>query len=239
MTRASAKNRGRSLGPSSKNSYDEEINAESYPFYRLIPVKNIALKQEALMNKYKSTTVIHPVIPSVTQLPVLNVIPTGQPNHYMIDFPPLINKQQPQQPQEHIEQVKEETNYKEQIEEQLEKIKQNEETIQSQLQQINNLQSQIQQLTETQNQHLHCYGYNSAVIQQQAPQIQQNCQTIYEQNVKIEEQRNELMGLQSQINYHQQMLGAFNTMIQNPHYFTQLMMSSMMTSMNASVQAHQ
>lgn len=214
MSRVSAKN----ISQSSKSN--EEINVDSYPFYRLIPIKNIALKQEELRNKYNSTPKI--------QLPALNVIPSEQQNHYTIEYPPLNRLEHLEQVQQ---QVEEETRYNKQLEDQIETIKQNDELIQSQTYQLNSIQYQIQQLTETQNQHLHCYSHNNTIIQQQSPQIQQNCQTIYEQNVKIEEQRNELTGLKSQVEYHQQMLGAFNVLLQNPEYFTQLMMATSIVSM--------
>jgi hypothetical protein len=130
--------------------------------------------------------------------------------------------------------------------EQQQYIAENEETIRNQSVRIEESKNIINNNTGYINQQIAAYNHNVQIIEQQISQYNVNNNEILKQGQIIMGLNNQVQQLQSQITqlhldlesyqqqiaYHGTMLGAFNTMIQNPEYFTQLMSMSMNNNVN-------
>lgn len=127
---------------------------------------------------------------------------------------------------------------------QIQAIETNYNTIQQQIEKIHSNNLTIQSNNNFIQQQISAYSHNTAVIHNQCAQYnannteiikqQQTLTTQYNQigeyQSQIEQLQGELGDYQQQISYHGTMLTAFNTLIQNPAYFTQLMTAASMAS---------
>lgn len=122
----------------------------------------------------------------------------------------------------------------------------NEETLHQQTMKIDETNNIIHNNTSYINQQLAAYNHNIQVLHHQGGQYNMNNNEILKQgqiimglNSQVEQLQSQVTQLhqdlesyQQQIAYHGTMLSAFNTMIQNPEYFTQLMTVAMNNNVN-------
>lgn len=132
------------------------------------------------------------------------------------------------------------------IEEQEQYIAANEETLRNQSMRIEETSNIINNNTGYINQQMAAYNHNVQILHQQVGQYNLNNNEILKQGQIVTSLNNQVQQLQSQITqlhldlesyqqqiaYHGTMLGAFNTMVQNPEYFTQLMNMAMNSNVN-------
>ena len=127
------------------------------------------------------------------------------------------------------------------LSEQEQYIAANEETLRNQSMRIEETGNIINNNTGYINQQTAAYNHNVQIIHQQVGQYNVNNNEILKQGQIVTSLNNQVQQLQGQITqlhldlesyqqqiaYHGTMLSAFNTMIQNPEYFTQLMTVAM------------
>jgi hypothetical protein len=218
-------------------------------YYRFSPNDSIKEKQVTLRNSHKKPVRPLPPVPievplEHSPLPIINLVPTEQPNVYRVDLERTERYKAEQDEliacQEQIlthnhNKIWEQNAF---LDKQKETIKQNEEQIakqdeyiEYQIGAIHNYDTHIQQQIYNYNINLTYISQQAQQLEHQKQQIEQQQETIRTQQEEIDSQKEELEQLRSQLAYHNQMLGAFNTMVQNPEYFTQLMGSIMCASM--------
>jgi chaperonin cofactor prefoldin len=230
--------------PRNTESYSTEINTDNYPFYRFIPVAHIEEKQCRIMDRYRPVKQanVHiysePPLPVYTEplpqnLPILDLVPTGKPNTYEVDFKNLEDKV--------LKMQNEIDSNSYTITQQEEHIDENYKTLAQQAHQLHSNTTTIQNNGAYIQQQIHCYTHNTSIINHQCSIVQQQNTEIATKQEQIENLNTEIASVedklrslqeqiesyQGQLNYHASMLTAFNTLIQNPQYFSQLMMTAM------------
>lgn len=216
---------------------------DNHAYYPVSPNAHIRERQHQLRSSHKRPP---PPTPIEQPLPIINLVPTDQANVYKLDIPydnPVKYKQEQDELimcQEQIlthnhNKIKETNEYieelKKTVDDNEEQIKKQDDYIQYQIGAIHNYDAHIQQQIYNFNINLTALTQQAQQIENQRLQIAQQQETIQQQQEEIDAQKEELEQLKSQVAYHNQMLGAFNTMVQNPEYFTQLMGSIMCASM--------
>jgi hypothetical protein len=224
--------------PRTTESYSAEINTDNYPYYRFIPVAHIEEKQRKIIDRYRIAQEVKAppysysaAVPYYEEaipqnLPILDLVPTEKPNTYEVDLRNLEDKLHKVQDEIDVNSYK--------ITQQEEQLEENDKKLAQQAQQLNSNSAVIQNNTVYIQQQIHCYTHNASVIHQQGT-------TIHNQNAEIAANQEQIHSLQEQIYdlqaqvescqgqlaYHASMLSAFNTLMQNPAYFSQLMVSAM------------
>jgi len=220
------KNRNR--GNKAPSSYlNDGIHVSNYPYYRRIPIEHIAQKQEQYLSK--SHTTIVPDYGVTTELPLST-------NQY-IDIETTV---QEIPKSNNVEFTNTDTIYEEiakcteRLALQQRQIISNQIMIEDQLKQINEKKTISEQQgvaihhnSNLINQQIQVYNHNVASIHSKEQQLYNLNYHIQEASSKLEELQQQITTHEEQIAYHTQMLGAFNTMVQNPDYFTQLMAFTM------------
>lgn len=234
--------------PRNTSGLVDEINVDNYPYYRFIPIDHIGEKQQRMIDRYRiaqkvkepSYTYEEPPAryeePIPHNLPILDLVPTDKPNTYQVDFKNLEDKVR------EMRETIDSNSYL--IEQQSQEIASNKSIIEEQVQQLQTQAVTIQNNGAYIQQQLHCYSHNNSVINNQ-------CYYVQQQNAEIASKQEQLNSLQSQkddieqeiknlqadiesyqgqLNYHASMLSSFNTLLQNPGYFSQLMMAAMNAS---------
>lgn len=232
------------------SNLDDEINIRDYPYYRFIPIQSISVRQKQMLNRIKSqNNVIVPyeqtIIPALVQ-PIIQ-------NPEFVDMPTIKvepesnywNKVDYTQYQEDISKLQSElASLKEEIEsnynrinEQQQAIHSNELTLEDQSSQINSNAGKIEDNNSLIHQQIAAYNHNITVLQGQCAQsatnhneILKQQQTLYNLQYQTSQYQSHLQQIQyeteqcqQQLAYHGSMITAFNTLIQNPQYFAQLM----------------
>ena len=228
---------------------DDEINVRDYPYYRFIPIESISFKQKQMLSRmvpqnnviipYEQTIVPVTIQPIQTQqfadIPTIKV---EQENNYW-------NKVEYNQIEEEVSKLKSELDsLKDEIErnysiidEQQQAIKSNELTLEEQSSKINSYNIKIEENNSMIQAQLTAYSHNTSVLQSQCAQSVTNHnemlkqqQTLYNLQYQVSQYQNYLQQIQyeteqcqQQLAYHGNMITAFNTLIQNPQYFAQLM----------------
>jgi hypothetical protein len=236
---------------------EEEINTKNYPYYRTIPLKHISDKQYQILDRHNvlstvpseeppkhqsynveydnSITEYNGSIPEqqvpeqyVAPIPVFNLIQNPGEHFYRVNMP-----QQP--PHQGIDANDKKLNAQEEI------INANNASIAKQVEIIHTQNITINRNNAYIQQQMYAYSNNLGIVQQQSDTYQTNASYITEQeqtieslkeqvqdyDSQIEQQKQEIEANQQQLAYHSTMLSAFNTMLQNPAYFTQLVSMSM------------
>jgi hypothetical protein len=247
--RKSQKNSSTSA-PSYTDYLDEDINTNDYPYYSRIPIKDIREKQERMIRVYRP--VLSPVLtqeqfppltnavqiyngpPIQSPIPVFNLVPVqGEENTYRVDIKSLEEKAND------LQRMIDENNQK--LTEQDNAIITNNVTLEKQAETITSQNVAIQHNATNIQQQLTAYNHNAAILQQQNNTYYYNNTYIANQNATLEDLKKQvddyqqqlqqlqeqLESVQNELAYHGNMLGAFNTMIQNPEYFTQLMAATL------------
>lgn len=221
--------------PRSKNktpliNLDEEINIKDYPYYQYIPIKSIAEKQKKLIPVS--------VVP-VSVIPVIHHIDNSQTYAEAVNAN-IVSEQQCDYAAEiaSLEQRSLEINADIQkglvtLYEQQQQINTNQRTIQEQTVSIDNNTDVINKQLVAFNHNTNAVAYQYNQINDMNIQIHNLNQAIIGLNNEITNKQTELDttqkqldDIQNQIAYHGNMLNAFNTMMQNPQYFIQMMSSS-------------
>ena len=166
-------------------------------------------------------------------IPVFNLIPIPGENAYRVDMQTM---------EEKLEDMRREIDANaEKLAEQQRAMAVNNESIQKQVETINTQNGTIQNNVVYIQQQLQAYNHNVGIIQQQSYTYQSNNTHIVSQQEtlgglqsqileceeQLEQMKQETESYQGQLAYHGTMLNAFNTMMQNPQYFTQLMAMSL------------
>jgi len=232
--------------PRTTESYSAEINMDNYSYYRFIPVANIEEKQRKIIDRYRTVQEVnepHTYLATMHQyeesknLPILDLIPTEKPNTYEVDLRNLEDKLQKTQDELYSNSYM--------ITQQEEHIEENKKTLEQQAHQMQSNNAIIQNNGTYIQQQIHCYTHNTNIISQQCTMVhqqntdivskQEQISSLQEQVTGIEEQLSNLQqqveSYQSQLNYHASMVNAFNALLQNPHYFSQLIMMTMSQQM--------
>ena len=173
--------------------------------------------------------------PPVSQLPVFTLVATNEKNTYKVDMSPLEDLKKLEAQLEDLQnQI---AHASETINGQQNAISANEQALQEQVSRINTGNQVIQHNGYCINQQLATFHHNSQLIQNQTHYINAYNADIIHQQQTIESLNTEITNLQEQLEnvqinlegstnqlaYHGSMLSAFNTLIQNPQYFQQLM----------------
>lgn len=213
----------------SNKTLDDEVNATKYPFYPLIPIKNIADKQKKLMNSlYMDIDDTKTIIPKkqltpVETLPTLSVIPVeGEVNHYKVDLEPLKQKE--------CELKQQIDKNDEIIRSQIASIATNDQILNNQNEQIQSNNAAIYNNNQYIYQQISAINHNTSLITHQAHNINVNNEEIARLNQHINESQDTLDQINydiensnGQLEYHNSILGAFNILMQNPQYFMHLL----------------
>ena len=227
--------------PRNSAGLNNEINVEDYPYYRHIPVSHIGDIQRKMIDKYRIAHKVNE--PSYTYeitppLPVLDLVPTGVPDTYQVDFKNFEAK---------LDKMREtitENGYT--MEQQLEEIENNKRIIEEQTRQMQAQAATIQNNGAYIQQQINCYSHNTAVVnnlcyyaQQQNADIAAKQEQVTALESQIANLNQEIANLQAdieshqgQLSYHASMLTSFNTLLQNPQYFSNLMMAAMSQAPN-------
>lgn len=232
---------------------DDEVNTTDYPYYRTIPIQSLSIKQQQMLDRVKvvkevtrvSETILpaqpvyqspHPQ-PVYEELPTFNLVKVEGTNIYKVDMPerPSEDLKKLEERQAELEQeIKKNSDI---IEGQKCAVATNEITIQEQAGQIQSNNVAIQHNHHYIQQQIASFNHNSAILSNQCNQYNMNNAEIMKQQetlntqynqiteyqTQIEQLQSELESYQQQLAYHGTMITAFNTLIQNPQYFTQLM----------------
>jgi DNA repair exonuclease SbcCD ATPase subunit len=173
--------------------------------------------------------------PSIGSVPVLQLVPTGGENCYRVDMTPVEDLKNLEARHQDL-QVQIDRNI-EVIQGQLNAITTNEQSLAEQASTINANNQAIHNNNTYINQQLGAFNHNSNILQQQAYYINSYNAEIARQQQMIEDLKQQVSDTQAQLDdvqlqlegsnnqlvYHGTMLNAFNTLIQNPEYFQQLM----------------
>lgn len=231
-------NKTRQPTPRNTAGFNDEINVENYPCYRFIPIDHIGDKQRKMIDRYRiAQTVNEPYYTYEPQpLPVLDLVPTAVPDTYQIDFKNFEEKL------DKMRQTVSTNGYT--IEQQLDEIERNKRIIEEQTKQMHSQAATIQNNGAYIQQQIHCYSHNNSVINNQCYYVQQQNADIaskqeqisalegqvVDMNQEITNIQADIESYQNQLNYHASMLSSFNTLLQNPQYFSQLMVAAMNSS---------
>ena len=235
------------------NSKDE-INTNNYPYYPTIPIQYISNRQQQMLDKHKIKkdepfdVTGGDCIPEEKQppFPLFNLVQKPGENFYRIDekqwqYEQQQNeKQQEQQNEKQQEQQKLYQENTEKINDQLSTISANDITIGQQAHTMYSQNETIQNGVAHIQQQLYVYNNNQSIIGHQDYTYKNNAfyitkqeenlevlkYQVQEYEEQIEQLTQEIESQQQQISYHGSMLSAFNTMIRNPAYFTQLISMS-------------
>jgi predicted nucleic acid-binding Zn-ribbon protein len=240
-----------SKNPSQMSSnLEDEINVRDYPYYRFIPIESISFKQKQMLSRMvPQNTMIVPYEQVIIPAAVQPIIQTPQ----FVDMPTNKVEQETNywdkvdytQYQEDISKLQSELaslrdevqrNYNI-IDEQQETIHSGEMRIQEQNEQLNSSSKKIEDNNSLIHQQIAAYNHNITVLQGQCAQsatnhneILKQQQTLYNLQYQISQYQSHLQQIQyeteqcqQQLAYHGSMITAFNTLIQNPQYFAQLM----------------
>ena len=237
-------------------SIKDEINTKDYPYYRNIPINHISDKQHMMLDRYNVPSVMpleqvpnHPYnveytnsiqeytgsIPEqhsapgqyIAPLPVFNLIHNPGENFYRVNMPTPLP-------------IQDMNANDRKLKEQEELIMANNTAIAKQVEIIHTQNDTIQHNNVYIQQQAFAYNNNVTIVQQQTYAYQTNLTQIAEQEQTIEslkeqvhnyeqqleQMKQEIESNQQQLAYHGTMLGAFNTMMQNPAYFAQLVSMS-------------
>lgn len=236
----------------------KQMNDYNFPSYRRIPIAAIAEKQEEYLSCGSRETEKdeHDYIEErdkLTPLPVLKLIKVQeQANTYKVELDNLQNKTEIQEQEQIIYKNEEQIKVQQSIinqnmrtfEEHSLMMRKNEQAIQEQLNSINIGNQKIIELNNhIQAQH-GAYNHNNMILQNQVQQVYQlyseigNYQEkLYNLQKELQEKEKELETIKADVetyqqnaDYHQTMISSYNNLIQNPEYFSQLMMSTMMAA---------
>lgn len=188
--------------------------------------KNTKSSNEVILPKNPTPQVYNDTPLQINHLPMLNLIPTGEENCYSVDMKP-------------VEDLKSQIDHNYGIiQYQLANINGNEQTLNEQTDTINLNNQTINYYTHTINQQITAFNNNSNLLNQQAyhinaynAEIARLQQVIEGLNIQIadtqaqlEDTELQLEGTANQLAYHNSILNALNTLIQNPLYFSLLML---------------
>jgi hypothetical protein len=236
----------------SKMSYDHEINVQDYPFYRTIPIESISQAQLQILNRRKIVEYVKapeqdyyeeramPPPPEDTYCQACNS------HEYYSEAPVERNdKSEATKLEERLNQLHRDiVDSATKLGEQEEEIKRNEYILDEQAKKIESQRGVIDHNITQINTTINTFSHNASAINYQHHQIHVNNselsrqqymdQTLKTQIAETQQQvddaqaqlssiQQELETCQQQLAYHHSMLGAFNTLIQNPQYFLQLM----------------
>jgi hypothetical protein len=236
-------NKTRQPTPRNTAGFNDEINVENYPYYRFIPIEHIGDQQRKMIDRYRiAQKVNEPYYTYETPqtLAVLDLVPpavtTAVPDTYQVDFKNFEDKL------DKMRRTVSTNGYT--IEQQLDEIERNKRIIEEQTKQIQSQAATIQNNGVYIQQQIHCYSHNTSVINNQCYYVQQqNAEIVSKQeqistlegqvvdlNQEITNLQADIESYQSQLNYHTSMLSSFNTLLQNPQYFSQLMVAAMNSS---------
>jgi predicted RNase H-like nuclease (RuvC/YqgF family) len=221
----------------SKMSYDHKINIKDYPFYKFIPIEHISQKQKLILNKRLAEYNKHSS--SIDQLSQMYEECPISPQQ-------LHNCNSPYEySEEYNEPIKQlETTYKdiqennmkqnEQIlEEQREKIKIQNDIIQNNIVQINETISVYSHNVESIKYQVYQMYYNNTEIVKKQDILESLNTQLLDTYQQVDDVNAQLVELQQELEYHSSILTSFNTVIQNPEYFAQLM--NMVMTYNAEI----
>ncbi len=225
---------------------DEEINDKDFPYYPYIPIKTISDKQKKIIQRHQIAQKVNEtefykeqpnvILPATTEYVGIDdnidiITPVAEYNY----------TKEIQDREKHLSEIDQDIQYNlQKLYEQQQLINANEQLIQDQVHSINENKKTNDANVESINQQIASYNHNLSVISTQ-------CNQVNNLNVEIHNLSQILSGLQSQITvaqtelqnlnfyidsaknqlgYHGNMLNAFNTLIQNPQYFMQMITSA-------------
>jgi hypothetical protein len=232
------------------SNLDDEINVRDYPYYRFIPIESISFKQKQMLSRmvpqntmivpYEQTIIpatVQPIIqtPQFVQIPTIKV---EQDTNYWNKVDYTQYQEDTSKFQSELASLKDEVqrNYNI-IDEQHQTINSNEQTLAEQSSQISSNNRKIEEYSSMIQQHITAYSHNTTVLHSQCAQstanhneILKQQQILYSLQYQISQYQSNLQQIQyeteqcqQQLAYHSNMITAFNTLIQNPQYFAQLM----------------
>jgi len=209
-------------------------NTSVTPFAPFAPITSVeSLYEEQKEQKEQKEQPLYTKPPPPSPLPVLHLIKIPGENMYRVDIRTMEKK---------LEDLQREINENtEKLSEQRRAMVLNEESIQKQFQIISKQNTTNNNNIVCIQQQLQGYNYNDRLIQQQIYTYQSNNAYIESQNetldslqtqiLECEEQNKktyqETESYQRQMAYQKTMLSTFNTMINNPEYFTELISLSL------------
>ncbi len=201
-------------------------------------IKSTPYEEQTIIPAMPATPVYHNP-QGYENLPTINLVKVENSNIYRVDMSQYEQRSVDLKKLEtHLAELEQEIkNKSDLIDGQNKAIDTNDSTIRQQVDKIHSNNLTIQSNNNFIQQQISAYSHNTAVIHNQCAQYnannteivkqQQTLATQYNQiseyQSQIEELANQLQNYQEQITYHGTMLTAFNTLIQNPAYFTQLM----------------
>lgn len=106
----------------------------------------------------------------------------------------------------------------------------NETNIINQKEIINNYKQQIEDYKKQLHDLCYIYNNNLSVVQYQIQQINNTYAELGRLQEHCYNLQNQIKEYEERMSYHNKMTNAFNTLLENPEYFYQLMMASMTTS---------
>jgi hypothetical protein len=212
--------------PRRSEVYTSEINTDNYPFYRFVPVPTIGEKQQKILERYQIVKKLNE--PYYTYP---DTIVTYEDPPHTVDVESLEDNE--------INKMIESNRYI--LDAQRAEIEDNKMTLEEQSKQIQAQNSVIKNNGAYIQQQVYCYSHNTSVISnqcsyvlQQNAEINSNQELISSLQTQVTEIEQQVLSLQqqveiyqSQLNYHASMFTAFNTLLQNPDYFSQLMVMAM------------
>jgi predicted RNase H-like nuclease (RuvC/YqgF family) len=198
----------------SKMSYDHKINIKDYPFYKFIPIEHISQKQKLLLNK---TPVEYSKKSSSNGELSQNC---NSPYEYSEEYNEPIKQLETtyKDIQENIMKQNEQI-----LEEQREKIKIHNDIIQNNIVQINETIRVYSNNVESINYQIYQMYYNNNEIVKQQDILESLNTQLLDTYQQVDDVNAQLVQLQQELEYHSSILTSFNTVIQNPDYFAQLM----------------
>lgn len=182
-------------------------------YYKYNPIKEICQKQEKLIENYKM------IIKG--EVETNNILSsTGYDSHLEC----LENNNKKDEPEELIQ--TDDIN----LEKQQETKNDTESIINNQKEIINNYKQQIQDYQKQLHDLCYIYNNNLSVVQYQIQQINNTYAELGRLQQTSYMLQNEIKEYEEKMNYHKKMTNAFNTLLENPEYFYQLMIAAMTTS---------
>jgi uncharacterized coiled-coil protein SlyX len=213
--------------------------------------KSKEYKKQAIIPAVSMSTIYQN--PVVENLPTFNLVRMEGSNSYRVDMTQFEERSESlKKLEEQLGELEEKIKRKsDTIEGQNHAIAANDLTIQQQIDKINSNNKFIQQQTLAYNHNIYVinnlasqYSVNNNEINKQQEiltsqynqiseyqtQVEQLCSQVQEYQNQLEQLYSQVQDYQNQLSYHGTMLSAFNTLIQNPAYFTQLMTAASMAS---------
>lgn len=209
----------------SKMSYDRKINIKDYPFYKFIPIEHISQKQKLLLNKtpdeYSKKSLSNDQSSQIYKdCPIASQQLHNCNSPYSEEYNEPINQLETTYTdiQENIMKQNEQI-----LEEQREKIKIYNDIIQNNIVQINETIRIYSHNVESINYQIYQMYYNNTEIVKQQDILESLNIQLLDTYPQVDDVNDQLVQLQQELEYHKSILTLFNTVIQNPEYFTQLM----------------